>query len=296
MLEHEVRMRCGLFFNFNGTAGVWRRRCIETAGGWTHDTLTEDLDLSYRAQLAGWRFVYDGATECLAELPADIVGLKSQQRRWTRGSIQTARKLLPAIARASLPLSNKLEAFFHLTANLAYPLLIMLGLLLLPVMLGTSVASMAMVATLHVMVILLGVVPVVLFLATGQLAIGRRGINVLLDVGAAMVLGVGLSVNNAWAVYEGLGSRLGEWERTPKTGDGLRSTNVCPYRRRAPKWTYAEILLALYFMALSAFAWNEGHRHTMPFILLLAAGFGSVACGSLMASRSPGARFPPLRV
>ena len=109
LLEHAVRMRRGLFFNFNGTAGLWRRAAIEDAGGWSHDTLTEDLDLSYRAQLAGWRFVFEPAVVCPAELPADMQAFKSQQRRWAKGSIQTARKLLPVLWRSAAPARAKLE-------------------------------------------------------------------------------------------------------------------------------------------------------------------------------------------
>src|SRR5262245_64779409 len=115
LLEHETRQRGGLFFNFNGTAGVWRRTCIEDSGGWSNDTLTEDLDLSYRAQLRGWRFAFDASLVAPAELPSDVEALKSQQRRWAKGSIQTARKILPAIWRSRLPLAVKVEAFVHLT-------------------------------------------------------------------------------------------------------------------------------------------------------------------------------------
>src|SRR4029077_11840495 len=130
LLEQTARSRSGRFFNFNGTAGVWRRSCIEESGGWQADTLTEDLDLSYRAQLAGWKFVYlkDGVAP--AEVPVDMNGLKSQQQRWTKGSIQTGRKLLPAIWRSALPRKIKIEAFFHLTNNLSYVLVILLAILL----------------------------------------------------------------------------------------------------------------------------------------------------------------------
>src|SRR6266545_3009872 len=166
-LEHDARMRCGLFFNFNGTAGVWRRACIESAGGWSHDTLTEDLDLSYRAQLSGWRFVFDATIEAPAELPVDLEALKSQQRRWAKGSIQTARKLLPRLLRDALPLPVKLEALFHLTNNFAYPLLLLLALLLLPVLIGTAHAPSTAVWALQLGVIVLGVIPVALFLAEG---------------------------------------------------------------------------------------------------------------------------------
>src|SRR5882672_10528892 len=132
LLEQTARSRSGRFFNFNGTAGLWRRSCIADSGGWQHDTLTEDLDLSYRAQLKGWRFVFLPDLVTPAELPVDMNGFKSQQHRWTKGSIQTCMKLLPAVWRADLPLLIKLEATAHLTSNYAYLLLFFLCLLMHP--------------------------------------------------------------------------------------------------------------------------------------------------------------------
>src|SRR5438034_811344 len=134
VLEHGGRNRSGRFFNFNGTAGVWRRSAIDDAGGWQHDTLTEDLDLSYRAQLRGWRFVFVSDLIEPAEVPVEMNAFKSQQHRWAKGSIQTCRKLLPQILRADIPLGIKAEAFFHLTANFNYPLMCVLSLLMAPSM------------------------------------------------------------------------------------------------------------------------------------------------------------------
>src|SRR5512136_915466 len=130
VVEHTARNRSGRFFNFNGTAGIWRRSAIAAGGGWQHDTLTEDLDLSYRAQLAGWRFVYLPDLVTNAEVPVEMNAFKSQQHRWAKGSIQTALKLLPLIRRASVPKEVKKEAFFHLTANVGYLLMIPLTILL----------------------------------------------------------------------------------------------------------------------------------------------------------------------
>jgi len=134
MIEHGGRHLSGRFFNFNGTAGIWRRTAIESAGGWQHDTLTEDTDLSYRAQMVGWKFLYLPHIVCPAELPVEMNAFKTQQSRWAKGLIQTAIKLLPRILRSDLPLKIKIEAFFHLTANIAYPLMIALSFLLLPAM------------------------------------------------------------------------------------------------------------------------------------------------------------------
>jgi len=132
VLEHGGRNRAGLFFNFNGTAGIWRRAAITDAGGWQHDTLTEDLDLSYRAQLRGWRFVFLPDLVAPAEVPVEMNSFKSQQHRWAKGSIQTCRKLLPRILRSNVPLPVKAEAFFHLTANFNYPLMCVLSVLMAP--------------------------------------------------------------------------------------------------------------------------------------------------------------------
>jgi cellulose synthase/poly-beta-1,6-N-acetylglucosamine synthase-like glycosyltransferase len=134
VLEHGGRNRAGCFFNFNGTAGVWRREAISSAGGWQHDTLTEDLDLSYRAQLAGWRFLFLPDVVSPAEVPVEMNSFKSQQHRWAKGSIQTCMKLLPRILRSRQPLSVKAEAFFHLSANFNYLLMSLLSLLMFPAM------------------------------------------------------------------------------------------------------------------------------------------------------------------
>ena len=134
VVEHGARARSGVFFNFNGTAGVWRRTAIEDAGGWQHDTLTEDTDLSYRAQLRGWQFLYLPEIECPSELPVEMNSFKAQQARWAKGLMQTAKKILPRMLRADVPASVKAEAFFHLTGNISYPLMVVLSTLLLPAM------------------------------------------------------------------------------------------------------------------------------------------------------------------
>jgi hypothetical protein len=279
LLEHSARARRGLFFNFNGTAGIWRRACIDAAGGWSHDTLTEDLDLSYRAQLAGWRFAFVPQVVVPAELPSDMEAFKSQQRRWVKGSIQTARKLLPELWRRPLPARVKLEAFLHLTSNVAYPLLLALGLLLLPVMLGTTTLPPALVWGLHAGVLALGVVPVAAFLGAARREAGGGAWAITRDVAAALALGAGLSANNARAVFEGLGPRVGNWERTPKTGEGVRAA---PRQSAGPPRAQggAESLLAAYFAALGIWAAAAGQARAVPFLALLAAGSGWVALGS----------------
>ena len=138
VLEHGGRSRAGVFFNFNGTAGIWRTKVIGEAGGWQHDTLTEDTDLSYRAQLIGWKFKYLQDVECPAELPIEMTAFKTQQARWAKGLIQTGKKILPRVLKSDAPFHIKLEAWYHLTANLSYPLMIVLSTLLMPAMIIRS--------------------------------------------------------------------------------------------------------------------------------------------------------------
>jgi hypothetical protein len=251
---------------------------VEAAGGWSHDTLTEDLDLSYRAQLSGWRFVFDPGVVVPAELPARMEAFKSQQRRWAKGAIQTARKLLPAVWRAPLPFAVKAEAFFHLTSNVAYPLLLVLGLLLLPVMLGRSALDPALVWALHVIVLLFGLVPVSLFLASGLRAAGRSWWRIPGDVVVALVLGIGLSVNNTRAVLQALGEDVGEWERTPKAGAGRPARGYAAARGGSGA---TELVVAAYFAALSAWSASAGQLRALPFLVLLVAGFAWVGRASL---------------
>ena len=284
-IEHPARMHAGLFFNFNGTAGIWRRSRIEDAGGWSDDTVTEDLDLSYRAQLEGWRFVFEDAVEAPGELPGDVAALRSQQRRWTRGAIQTARKLLPRIWRSRLPRRIKVEALIHLTGNLAYPLLLAVGLLLLPVLLGPASLPPAAVWTIQTGVLVLGVVPVCLFLGAGRRPTGGGPARIAGDVVGAVMLGIGLSVNNARAALEGLAVEAGDWERTPKTGDisgRPRPSGRYPSAHRLSGRT--ELLLAVWFAGVGVFAWNAGHAGAVPFAALLVAGLGSVGLGTFRSS------------
>src|SRR5690606_14209761 len=141
MVENRARYGAGLFFNFSGAGGMWRRQAISDAGGWQHDTLTEDLDLSYRAKLAGWKFIYRPDVVSPAELPEDISALRAQQYRWAKGTVQTARKLLKRVLKSDLTFSQRVEAFFHLTPHFAYPLMITLCLLLMPVLLQINVSD-----------------------------------------------------------------------------------------------------------------------------------------------------------
>jgi hypothetical protein len=292
-LEHRTRAAGGLFFNFNGTAGVWRRRCIEAAGGWSSDTLTEDLDLSYRAQLAGWKFVYDGSLEVPGELPAEASAFRTQQRRWAKGSIQTARKVLPALLRSELPRRVKLEAVVHLTGNAAYPLLMLLTLTLAPVLFDPGRLPPALALALALVVLGLGIVPVAIFLAAGQWGRAHPG-RIARDVLAALALGAGLAPNNTRAVLEALGSRVGEWERTPKTGEGLRPGSGPCYRAGRRRSGALELGLAAYLGVIAIAAWSRHESLAAPFLVLPLAGFADMGVRSLREAPEAAARGGPV--
>src|SRR3954470_4169649 len=220
MLEQTARSRSGRFFNFNGTAGLWRRSCIDNAGGWQHDTLTEDLDLSYRAQLNGWRFIFLADLVTPAELPVDMNGFKSQQHRWTKGSIQTCTKLLPTVWRAKLPLLIKLEATAHLTSNFAYLLLFFLCILLQPSMggLGHEPGSWRTLLV-DIAIFFSASAPAAVFYVCCQRELyPKTWLKEVMLMPALIALGIGLAVNNARAVLEALVGHQSEFTRTPKYG------------------------------------------------------------------------------
>lgn len=270
-IEHAARHRSGRWFNFNGTAGVWRRTVIQAAGGWQHDTLTEDLDLSYRAQLAGWRFVYDDDLVVPAELPDTMAAFKAQQRRWATGSVQTARKLLGAIWRSSAPLATRLEATAHLGGNAAYPLIVVLCL-------GLPLAALA--PRLDAWWVGLGLIaagtgPVVAFYAAAVWATDRSPAR-LASIPVALALGAGMSVNQTAAVLAGLRGPVGTFERTPKRGAATTGLyGVRGHGAVAVEWLVG-VWLALGCMAYVA-AWSWA---AVPHGALFAAGFLAVALAS----------------
>jgi len=268
VIEHTVRHQGGLFFNFNGTAGIWRRAAIEAAGGWQHDTLTEDLDLSYRAQLAGWRFVYRPLVTAPAEVPAELSAFRSQQHRWAKGSVQVARKLVGPIARADLPLRVKLEAFAHLTGNTGYPYVVVLAALL--PLVASSDAHLGMLW--HLAAFCVCTLSVVVFYARSQRPSGRPLARTLVDVPAAMALGVGMSVAQTRAVLEGVFRTTGEFVRTPKRGDARAPR----YRARLSKLPAGELLFALWFALGLARAIQQELWGSLPFLFLFFAGFSWV--------------------
>jgi cellulose synthase/poly-beta-1,6-N-acetylglucosamine synthase-like glycosyltransferase len=276
VIEHVARHRAGRFFNFNGTAGMWRRSCIESAGGWQSDTLTEDLDLSYRAQLQGWEFVFLPQVVAPAELPADNDAFKTQQHRWTMGSVQTGRKILPRLLRTRLPRQVKVEAIFHLTNNCAYVLMVVLGILIVPAMLCRSALRLDALTYLDLPLFLLSTASISTFYLSSQRELRQDWLTSLAYLPFLMSLGIGLSLNNARAVCGAWSGRRVEFLRTPKhrlegtVGDWSRSSYRGPGRRA---WTAVEILLGVYFTGASAYSIIAGNGAMLPFFLLFQMGY-----------------------
>lgn len=274
-VEHAGRAAAGCMFNFNGTAGIWRRTAIREAGGWTHDTLTEDLDLSYRAQLAGWRFVFLPDLVVPAELPAEISAFKSQQDRWTRGSMQTARKMLPRVLASALPRMVKREAVLHLLANLAYPLVVVLALLA-PLALGLRWGDPPWVLlALDLPLFLGGTVAIAWFYVASQRQQGRSRWFALALIPALMALGIGMAIHNSRAALGGWWRRGGEFRRTPKLGlvDGLQAPRTATTRgRRLEPTMLGELLLMGWLAAATALAIEAKMWPALPFLGLFLAG------------------------
>jgi hypothetical protein len=274
VIEHQARFASGCWFNFNGTAGIWRRRCIADAGGWEHDTLTEDLDLSYRALLAGWRFVYQVDHVVPAELPETLPAFRQQQHRWAKGSIQVARKLLGRIARAPIAPRIKLEAAVHLLANGAYPLVVLLAVLapLAPLRTGPDAW---VVQSIDAAALLAASLSVWVFYATAQLRGWSDGARRLWRIPVAMALGIGICVRQSRAVLQGLTGHTSPFVRTPKSGGQDGSYRAS---RRIP---WAELTLGLWQVVGVGVAVHQGLWGSIPLQALLALGFGLVVWGEL---------------
>ncbi len=283
VIEHAARHRSGCYFNFNGTAGIWRRAAIEDAGGWEHDTITEDMDLSYRAQLRGWQFIYLPEVSAPAELPADMTSFKSQQYRWAKGSVQTGRKLLPRIMRAPIPWRAKQEAFFHLTNNFAYPFLLLLALLQLPNMVIRRELENPALLMLDVPLFVATCGSVAAFYVTAYADLYGSRWPAIRRLPLMMALGVGLAVNNARASIEGLFGNDVEFVRTPKSGvvDGTRVKPVAS-DTRWPWHNLLELGFGLYTTVTLTVAVATQSWASLPFVSLFCAGFLYVGVRSLL--------------
>ncbi|HYL76599.1 MAG TPA: glycosyltransferase [Bryobacteraceae bacterium] len=276
VIEHGARCGSGLFFNFNGTAGILRASMIEDAGGWQHDTLTEDSDLSYRAQLKGWRFVYVPSIDCPSELPVDTYGFQVQQSRWAKGLTQVAKKLLPSILRAKLPWRVKAEAFFHLTPNISYPLMLIVSALMLPVMIVRFYMGWFQMLTIDLPLIVASFWSISAFYIVAQQQLyPKNWKRSLLLLPALMAAGVALTVINTKAVMEALFGYQTGFARTPKyaIGDGKTKVQHAEYRRRSGWLPYAELAVGSYFVYMVEFAIETWNFPAIPFLLLFVAGY-----------------------
>lgn len=290
-IEQPARRWSDWLLNFNGTAGVWRREAIDAAGGWQADTLTEDLDLSYRAQLAGWRIEYLPWVEVPAELPVTLSAFKSQQRRWAKGSIQTARKLLPRVLRSGLPLGTKLQAALHLTHYLVHPLMLAVALLAVPMLtLWEATLGPAAFAAVAAALVVGTCGPSALYV-TSQRALRPDWWRRLRSLPVLMVLGTGIAVSNSRAVLEALLGVDSAFVRTPK--DAVTDARPRPaggYRLPLDALPLLEAAFAAWaawglVLYLSAGKWLIG-----PFLLLYVLGFGTVAAGSAVEALRRAAR------
>src|SRR5262245_33860147 len=275
VLEHGGRNRSGRFFNFNGTAGIWRREAIYDAGGWQHDTLTEDLDLSYRAQLRGWRFVFVSDVIAPAEVPVEMNAFKSQQHRWAKGSVQTCRKLLPDILRANVPLAIKVEAFFHLTANFNYILMCILSILIFPSMVIRYNMGWYEMLLIDVPLFFAATFSFCNFYMICQREIHSDWLARLKYLPFLMSIGIGLSINNTRAVFEALFNKQTEFARTPKYHIEGRTDEWVgkKYRQSVAVQPLIELVLALYFTWSVFYALANGIYGTLPFLVLFQIGF-----------------------
>lgn len=279
VIEHTARNWSGRFFNFNGTAGIWRKKAIETAGGWHHDTLTEDLDLSYRAQLKGWKFIFLKDELSPSEIPVEINGFKSQQNRWAKGSIQTAKKLLPQILKSDLPLKVKVEAFFHLTNNVSYLLMLVLSVLIYPSMVARiNIGWFQMIVT-DVPFLLVATVGISFFYIASQKEAYKDWKSRLLYLPMLMSLGIGLSVNNSKAVLEALFNRQTEFKRTPKYSIEEKKDKWLgkKYKGEINLLVILELLLGIYFTFNIYFAYVNKIYVSIPFLMMFQMGYFYVA-------------------
>lgn len=276
VLEHGARCGSGLFFNFNGTAGILRRQMIEDAGGWQHETLTEDSDLSYRAQLKGWRFVYVPALDCPSELPVETYSFQVQQARWAKGLTQVAIKLLPRIFKAKLPLRVKIEAFMHLTPNISYPLMLIVSMLMLPVMIVRFYMGIFQMVTIDLPLIIASFWSISAFYLYAQRELyPKTWWKAIAFLPMLMAAGVALTVSNSKGVLEALFGIKSSFARTAKYAIGPQKSKAATnaYQRRSGWLPWIEILVGSYFVLMIDFAIGTMNFFAIPFLLLFVCGY-----------------------
>ncbi|MBI2419474.1 MAG: glycosyltransferase [Ignavibacteriales bacterium] len=282
VIEQTVRNKAGFFITFNGTGGIWRKTCIYDAGNWSSDSLAEDLDLSYRAQLNGWRFVFLRDITSPAELPSEINALKTQQFRWTKGHVETAKKLLPQVWRSKLPLRQKIHSTFHLTNNLVFPFILLAAILNVPlIFIKNSGSHEAYFGVMSVFV--LAFISSFMFYLYSQKDIHVDWRKKIVLFPLFMAGSMGFAVNNSRAVIEGLLSRKSEFVRTPKFADGLKdNSKVNKYAsRKISVSVYIELLMAIYCLIGIASSVYFLEIAALPFQFMFFIGFAFVSLTSI---------------
>jgi cellulose synthase/poly-beta-1,6-N-acetylglucosamine synthase-like glycosyltransferase len=290
VIEHTARNRTGRFMSFNGTAGIWRKSAIADAGGWQHDTLTEDLDLSYRAQLRDWKFIFLPALTSPAELPPEMNAFKAQQHRWTKGGAQTCVKLLPRVLTSRVDWRVKLESFFHLSSGTVYILVVLLSLLIGPALIAKLTLDQPQprwVLWYEMLLFIIGFGSTTLFYIASQQELLRGWSYGLRFVPALMAVGIGIAFNNAVAALDGFFGKTGEFVRTPKFGDAAQTAGQWRERlhglRLRRNWkAWAELGMALYLTVCTAALfffdnWFQRVSMALPFLLIFAGGYYFIA-------------------
>ncbi|MHC4339036.1 MAG: glycosyltransferase [Planctomycetota bacterium] len=298
IIEHTYRNRTGRFFNFNGTAGIWRRSCIDDAGGWSSSSITEDTEISFRAQIKGWEFVYLRDVTVPAEIPADVDAYKGQQHRWAKGYTEVLKEHLPTIWRASIPLKAKIEATLMLSNHFAFLLLGALTILHLPWMLVRSSfhpnATQTFLDYLGINLVLLAFFA---FYVVSQFEAGRFRIRRLVLIPLVLGLGMAQMVNSSRAVLEALFGHKTGFVRTPKDGDRPARS----YKANAAiGQALVEVGFGIYLLASCVLLIARGHIWGSPLNMVVAGGFLFLGLGTLRKQWSrprplpapPGARGP----
>lgn len=290
-LEQQVRYQGGMLFNFNGTAGIWRVSAIVDAGHWSADTLTEDLDLSYRAQLNGWKLVYRNDIVCPAELPSDMRAFKSQQHRWAKGGVQVMKKLLGTVWRSNFSVAKKVESTFHLSNNFAYFVMLIDTLfLLIPSLIAREYLQMPFIFWLDIPLLMLASGSHLIYLFYGQVALNKSKLDALVNLPFLLLLGICLAFNNARAALEALANQESEFVRTPKSGETADALHVASSKETAPSKKYithlpssegVELASGLAFFYGAIWSLETESWMMLPFFILLGLGFSISAWSSL---------------
>ncbi len=288
VIEHGARVRTGDYFNFNGTAGMWRIKAIEEGGGWQHDTLTEDTDLSYRSQMAGWKFKYLPEVECPSELPIEMTAFKTQQARWAKGLIQTSIKVLPLMFKSNVPRKIKVEAVYHLTANLSYPLMVIMTAFLMPAMICRFYQGWFQMLLFDVPLFTASTASIgVFYLMAERELFPKTWWKTFFYLPVLMALGIGLTVTNTKAVMEALVGIKSPFVRTPKYRVAKKGekSQAAKYRKRLVLAPWIEIFIGFYFFVAILYTFSNHNYFTAPFLILFVIGYWYTGLMSLLQGR-----------